>query len=95
VTDKGKSVQFAGKDISKLSSIKRVQAMMNFTDEEICVFGDDVNDLEMISYFEHSVAMGNGADAVREKAGFVTKGNDENGIAFAIENYVLNGEENG
>ncbi len=93
VTDQGKTVQFAAEGVSKLSSIRRVQEIMNLEDDEICVFGDDVNDLEMISYCKHSVAMGNGADAVREKAAFVTKGNDENGIAFAIENYILNGED--
>lgn len=95
VTDQGRTVQFAGKDVSKLSSIKRVQAMMKLKDGEICVFGDDVNDLEMISHYKNSVAMGNGADAVKEKAGFVTKGNDENGIEFAIDNFVLNGEVKG
>lgn len=93
VTDQGKTVQFAHRGVSKLSSIRSVQKMMNLSDDEICVFGDDVNDLEMISYYKHSVAMGNGAEAVKTKAGFVTKGNDENGIAFAIENYILDGED--
>ncbi|MBR3929845.1 MAG: HAD family hydrolase [Clostridia bacterium] len=93
VTDQGKTVQFAARDVSKLSAVKRVQESMNLNNEEICVFGDDVNDLEMISYYKHSVAMGNGADAVKEKAGFITKSNDENGIAFAIDNYILNGED--
>ena len=88
-----KTVQFAAQGVSKLSAIKRIQQLLNLKDDEICVFGDDVNDLEMISYYKRSVAMGNGADAVKEKAGFVTRGNDENGIAYAIENYILNGED--
>jgi len=93
VTDQGKTVQFSAKGVSKLSAVKRVQASLGLEDGEICVFGDDVNDLEMISYYAHSVAMGNGADAVKQKAGFITKSNDENGIASAIENYILNGED--
>ena len=93
VTDGGKTVQFAAQGVSKLSAIKRVQQRLHLKDDEICVFGDDINDLEMISYYAHSVAMGNGADAVKQKAGFITKSNDENGIAFAIENYILNGED--
>lgn len=95
VTDQGKTVQFGAKGVSKLTLVQRVQKMLGLTDEEICVFGDDVNDLEMISYFKHSVCMGNGAEAVREKAGFVTKSNDENGIAYAIWNYLIDGEDFG
>ena len=58
---------------------------LGFDKDEIAVFGDDVNDLEMISYYKHSVAMGNGDARVKEKASFVTRSNDEDGIAFALE----------
>ncbi len=91
VTDQGKTVQFSQKGVSKLSSIMRIQEMLNLKDDEIAVFGDDVNDLEMISHYKNSVCMGNGAQAVKDKAGFVTLGNDENGIAHAIEKYLFGG----
>ncbi|MBE5792359.1 MAG: HAD family hydrolase [Clostridiales bacterium] len=89
VTDQGKTVQFSNKGVSKLSAIQRIQKMLFLKDDEISVFGDDVNDLEMISYYKNSVCMGNGAPQVKEKAGFVTRSNDENGIAHAIHNYLF------
>ena len=93
VTDQGKTVQFSNKGVSKLSAIQRIQKMLSFKDDEISVFGDDVNDLEMISHYKNSVCMGNGAPKVKEKAGFVTRSNDENGIAYAIHNYLFGWEE--
>jgi hydroxymethylpyrimidine pyrophosphatase-like HAD family hydrolase len=35
--------------------------------------------------------MGNATDAVKAKATHVTKANDDNGFAYAIEHFVLNG----
>lgn len=93
ITDAGKAVQFSDRDVSKLSSIKHVQKKLGLTDDEISVFGDDVNDLEMISYYKNSVAMGNGAKIVKAKAGFITKDNDEDGIAYAVYRYLINQRE--
>lgn len=93
ISDGGKTVQFSAKDVSKLSAIRRVANELNISDDEICVFGDDTNDLEMISCFKNSVAMGNGAQSVKAHAGFITKTNDEDGIAYAIFEYILNSGE--
>ena len=93
VTDAGRTVQFGAKDVSKLSAIRRVQDSYQFRDDEISVFGDDVNDLEMISYYKNSVAMGNGASEVKQQAGFVTKANDDDGIAYAVYQYLINERE--
>lgn len=43
-----------------------------------------VNDLEMISAYPISVAMGNGAEAVKSAVKYVTRANDEDGIAYAL-----------
>ena len=53
--------------------------------DEVAVFGDDVNDLEMIAFYPRSVAMGNAVEQVKQAAGYVTKTNDEGGIAHALE----------
>jgi hydroxymethylpyrimidine pyrophosphatase-like HAD family hydrolase len=44
----------------------------------------------MIKYAGLGVAMGNAAEIVKEKADCVTDTNDNNGVAKAIEKYVLN-----
>lgn len=84
LADKGASVQITSLEAGKLAAIRKIQAEMGWSDEEIAVFGDDVNDLEMISAFPVSVAMGNGVEAVKSAAKYVTVSNDEGGIAHAL-----------
>jgi Cof subfamily protein (haloacid dehalogenase superfamily) len=57
--------------------------------EETLVLGDMENDLEMFRMAGFAVAMGNAADAVKRAAQAVTLSNDEDGLAAAIERYVL------
>lgn len=57
--------------------------------EEVAVIGDMVNDLPMFGVGGLSVAMGNASDAVKAQANFVTTSNDEDGVARAIEEFVL------
>ena len=58
--------------------------------KDVMVFGDQGNDISM---FENpnfkKIAMGNAIEAIKEKADFVTKTNDEAGIAYAINKFVF------
>jgi hypothetical protein len=56
---------------------------------EIMVLGDMENDLEMFRHAGFAVAMGNAADAVKHAAQATTLSNDEDGFAFALEQYAL------
>ena len=44
----------------------------------------------MIEYAGIGVAMGNASDEIRNLANFVTKSNEEDGVAYVIENFVKN-----
>ncbi len=55
--------------------------------EQIMACGDGNNDLEMVRQAGVGVAMENGEAIVKEAADFVTKTNDEEGVAFAIEKF--------
>ncbi|MBQ2990770.1 MAG: HAD family phosphatase [Clostridia bacterium] len=96
ITDEGRTIQISGQDAGKLKAIERVRQKLGLAVEEVSVFGDDINDLEMISFYPDSVAMGNAAPQVKAAAGFVTYANDEGGVAYAISHYsgILN-QENG
>ncbi|MBQ2989721.1 MAG: HAD hydrolase family protein, partial [Clostridia bacterium] len=48
----------------------------------------DINDLEMISFYPASVAMGNAAPQVKAAAGFITRTNDEDGVAYALSRFI-------
>lgn len=57
--------------------------------DEVAVIGDMVNDLPMFAVGGLSIAMGNASDEVKAQADFVTTANDADGIANAIEQFVL------
>ena len=51
--------------------------------------GDNFNDLPMLRLAGLGVAMGNAPEAVKLEATAITKSNNQNGVAKAIEKYVL------
>ena len=57
--------------------------------EEIIAFGDAENDLEMVRFAGIGVAMGNGVEAVKAAANFVTADIDDDGIEKALRHYRL------
>ncbi|MDP4125488.1 MAG: Cof-type HAD-IIB family hydrolase [Bacillota bacterium] len=57
---------------------------------DVMAIGDSFNDLEMIKYAGVGVAMGNARREIKEQADFVTNTNEKDGVAEAIERYVLN-----
>ena len=57
--------------------------------EEIMTLGDEENDLPMIEYAGLGVAMANAIPLVKEAADVVTDTNDQDGVAKAVEKYIL------
>lgn len=70
--------------------MKSLADVLGIKPEEIMAIGDQENDIAMIEYAGVGVAMDNAIPSVKEVANFVTKSNLEDGVAFAIEKYVLN-----
>lgn len=60
--------------------------------EEIMACGDHLNDYEMLKEVGFAVAMGNAMEELKEIADYVTDTNDEDGVAKAIERFVLRSE---
>ena len=58
---------------------------MGISREEVIAFGDQELDISMLEAAGMGVAMGNAIDELKEKADFVTKTNNEAGIAYALE----------
>jgi len=57
--------------------------------EHTVAIGDNFNDVPMLEVAGLSVAMGNAEPEVKALCDVVTKSNNENGVAFAIREYVL------
>ncbi|MBP3655149.1 MAG: HAD family phosphatase [Clostridia bacterium] len=88
LTDAGRTVQLSSLDAGKLRTIERIRMLLGIEADEVAVFGDDINDLEMIAHYRHSVAMGNAVPEVRTAAGYITGSNDGDGVAHALLNLL-------
>ncbi len=75
--------------ISKASGVAKVLEQERLKPENILVFGDELNDLELFDYAGLSVAMGVSHPKLQEKADFVTKKVEEDGILYALEELGL------
>lgn len=73
--------------IDKAASLSRLLPMINISRAETIAVGDGYNDLSMIEFAGLGVAMANAADEVKLKADFVTKSNEEDGVAYVIEKF--------
>lgn len=77
-------------NINKGIAIKKVQEKFNIDYNETMVFGDHLNDLEMMDSAYHSYAMKNGHEKVKEVANFETEyTNHENGVIETIKEKIL------
>lgn len=74
---------------SKGVALKVLGELIGITTEEMMACGDGMNDYDMLQTVGLSVAMANGHPEVKEMADYVTETNDENGVAKAIERFVL------
>lgn len=63
--------------------------ILGISREEIMACGDAENDWDMLKKAGFSVVMENGNEATRKLADFVTRSNEEEGVAWALEQFVL------
>ena len=69
--------------------IERVRKLLGAENEDCYAIGDSGNDLAMIRFAGLGVAMANADEDVKAQADFVSASNDEDGVAVAIEKFVL------
>lgn len=77
------------KGYSKAKGIRWICDYLHIPPEDTYAFGDSVNDLEMLSYVEHGIAMGNGTDAAKEAADYITSDIWEDGIMRGLKHFSL------
>lgn len=80
--------------VSKGEALKILAQIYNFNVEEVYVFGDSQNDIDMLRISRKSFAMGNAQKDVKEVARYVIPSNDEDGVAFAIEKILSDDLDN-
>lgn len=75
--------------VNKATAIDHACEYLNCTPEEVMVFGDGENDLEMLDYAGIAIVMGNAGDEIKKHADFVTESCDQQGISVGLKHYNL------
>lgn len=74
---------------SKATGVARVCELFGIEQTDTYAFGDSANDLEMLSYVAHGIAMGNGTKEAKLAAEYVTADIMADGIMFGLKHYGL------
>lgn len=83
-------LEFMKKGCNKATGIEKLVQYLGFSKEEVIAIGDASNDKEMIRYAGLGVAMENAEDEIKMLADFTTKSNEEDGVAYVIEKFIIN-----
>jgi Cof subfamily protein (haloacid dehalogenase superfamily) len=75
---------------SKGNALRDLAKRLGVAKEAVMAFGDQGNDISMLEFAGTGVAMANAIPEVKETAQITTASNFEDGVAQAIEKYVLN-----
>ncbi|WP_279017629.1 Cof-type HAD-IIB family hydrolase [Megasphaera elsdenii] len=75
--------------VDKGEGIRRLGELYGIGTDEIMALGDSQNDLDMLKAAGFPVAMANAAEEVKAVAAYVTASNDDDGVAAAVEKFVL------
>lgn len=72
---------------NKGDALLNLGRILHLERSQIMACGDGNNDLSMIKAAGVGIAMANGEDCIKEAADFITRTNDEEGVAYAIEHF--------
>ncbi|KXT77174.1 Promiscuous sugar phosphatase YidA, haloacid dehalogenase-like phosphatase family [Streptococcus sp. DD10] len=83
-------LEIVKKSVNKGSAILHLAAQLGISIEQTMAIGDEENDRAMLEVVGNPVVMENGNPEVKKIAKYITKSNDESGVAHAIYEWVLN-----
>jgi hypothetical protein len=78
-------LEINGYGVTKASTLARFLAGRGFTASDVIAFGDMPNDVEMLAWAGHSVAVANAHAEVLAVVDEVTASNDDDGVAIVLE----------
>lgn len=73
----------------KASALRALLKTLDLRADEVMALGDAENDLEMIQMAGIGVAMGNAEQRIKDAADYIAPSNSEDGLAEALERFVL------
>ncbi|MFJ4223153.1 Cof-type HAD-IIB family hydrolase [Microbacterium sp. NPDC089695] len=78
-------VEVMAEGVTKATGLARLCEHLDIDRADVVAFGDALNDVEMLHWAGHGVAMANAEDAVKAAADETTASNDDDGVARVIE----------
>ncbi len=81
--------ELLAKGTNKWTAIMKLAEILGIRPSEVMAIGDNFNDIEMIKNAALGVAVNNGSPTAKEVADVIAPSNDQDGVAIALENYVL------
>ena len=81
--------EISAKNVDKWDAIEFLIKKLNFKNDEVMAIGDNMNDKKMIENSHCGVAMKGSTPEVTNVANYITDTNNNDGVAKALERYVL------
>ncbi|MDQ0645878.1 Cof subfamily protein (haloacid dehalogenase superfamily) [Microbacterium natoriense] len=78
-------VEVMAEGVTKATGLARLCEHLDVSQSDVVAFGDALNDVEMLRWAGHGVAMAEAEDVVRDAADEVAASNDDDGVARVIE----------
>jgi Cof subfamily protein (haloacid dehalogenase superfamily) len=86
----GTLIEVMALGVTKASALARICADRDIEAADVIAFGDMPNDIEMISWAGHGVAMANAHRSVKDVANEIALSNNEEGVARVLERELAN-----
>lgn len=84
------NIEVMNEGASKGMGLKYLIERLDIDSSQVVAIGDNENDISMFKVAGLAIAMKNGDDIIRKHANVITDTNDDDGVANAIEKYILN-----
>lgn len=85
--------ELCNENTDKGMAVESLANNLNIDLKDVICIGDSYNDLSMFKKAGLSIAMGNADDYIKSQCDHTTLTNNESGVAYAINKWVLNSEE--
>lgn len=85
VASEGAWIDISDVGVHKGTTVARLQEILGVTPAETMVFGDGLNDLELMEAGLYSFAMRNGFPETKAAANFIARSNDEDAVLHTIK----------
>lgn len=86
------NIEVMNRGVSKGDAVRRLADYYGFSMDDVICMGDSENDISMIETAGLGIAMENGTEIAKRYAKFITLSNEDDGVAYAVEKFILNKE---